>query len=181
MGWHTTDTGDCIQYTMPGVASLSSLSHLRIVARDVTRQCAQTITAHPRTVAATAVGIGGAIGLAMYLHRRGRLSPEEHERLRRNFLCSEGRLSDGAIVDTTEAGVSSMLVYQYRIAGVDYECSQDLSALPDQMVNIRVDLPVQVRYDPRNPGNSIVAAENWTGLQHGAVYTGVLSQQAEEV
>jgi hypothetical protein len=27
-----------------------------------------------------------------------------------------------------------------------------------------LDQPLQVRYDPRNPGNSVVVAESWSGL-----------------
>src|SRR5882757_5151060 len=46
--------------------------------------------------------------------------------------------------------------------------------------DLRIDLPVQVRYDARNPGNSIVAAEEWSGLQHGrAIATGISSHREE--
>ena len=31
--------------------------------------------------------------------------------------------------------------------------------------NIRTDLPIQVRYAPHNPANSIVVAETWSGLR----------------
>jgi len=58
-----------------------------------------------------------------------------------------------------------MLVYCYSIAGVSYECAQDVSLLPDYVRHVRIDLPVQVRFDPRNPGNSIVISEYWSGLR----------------
>jgi hypothetical protein len=59
----------------------------------------------------------------------------------------------------------SIIVYNYRIAGVTYECAQDVSALADRVHGIRTDLPIQVRYSPRNPANSIVVAESWSGLR----------------
>jgi hypothetical protein len=31
-----------------------------------------------------------------------------------------------------------------------------------------MDLPIQIRYDPHNPANSIVVAESWSGLRLGA-------------
>jgi hypothetical protein len=70
------------------------------------------------------------------------------------------------------APTPEFLVYSYRIAGVTYNCAQDISLLADRVPGLRVDSAmvgqtVQVRYDPHNPGNSILVAEGWTGLwQH---------------
>ncbi len=58
-----------------------------------------------------------------------------------------------------------IIVYNYRIAGVTYECAQDVTALAEYVHGIRTDLPIQVRYAPHNPGNSIVVAESWSGLR----------------
>ena len=58
-----------------------------------------------------------------------------------------------------------LIVYTYRIAGVSYECAQDVTSLADYVHGIRSDLPIQVRYEPHNPGNSIVVAEAWSGLR----------------
>jgi hypothetical protein len=58
-----------------------------------------------------------------------------------------------------------IIVYNYRIAGVTYECAQDVSMLAEYVHGIRADLPVQVRYAPQNPANSIVVAESWSGLR----------------
>ncbi len=53
-----------------------------------------------------------------------------------------------------------------------YESSQDVSALRD-LVNpaeLRLGFPCSVRYDIHRPENSIVVAENWSGLrEHGTV------------
>ncbi len=58
-----------------------------------------------------------------------------------------------------------IIVYNYRIAGVSYECAQDVTNLADHVHGIRTDLPIQVRYELHNPGNSIVVAESWSGLR----------------
>jgi hypothetical protein len=62
------------------------------------------------------------------------------------------------------AAEPEVLVYSYQFAGVTYNCAQDVSRLSDRVGGYRLDQPVQVRYDPRNPGNSIIVAEDWTGL-----------------
>jgi len=40
-----------------------------------------------------------------------------------------------------------------------------VTLLAEHVRDIRADLPVQVRYDPHNPANSIVVAESWNGLR----------------
>jgi hypothetical protein len=57
-----------------------------------------------------------------------------------------------------------VLVYSYSLAGLTYNCAQDVSSLPDRVLGYRIDQSVQVRYDPRNPGNSILLSETWSGL-----------------
>lgn len=76
-----------------------------------------------------------------------------------------GRLVDGRIVDTGEELPQFTVMYAYRVAGVEYVCGQDLTALQHIAESFRADLPVQVRYDAHNPFNSIVAAEEWSGLR----------------
>jgi hypothetical protein len=62
-----------------------------------------------------------------------------------------------------------MLLFNYRIGGVDYECSQDITdmgAILDP-AHVRAGFPCSVRYQPGNPQNSIVVAEEWSGLRAG--------------
>jgi hypothetical protein len=73
-------------------------------------------------------------------------------------------LSDAA---SQEDPVPSLLIYTYRVSGVSYECAQDVSLLTEHVRHVRVDLPIQVRYDPHNPSNSIVVSESWSGLRLG--------------
>jgi hypothetical protein len=128
----------------------------------------------PRLIGGVAAGIVALVGLVWLVLYLRRPSPEEIERRRREQLARTGRITDGVIVDartlTGEDSISptpEVLVYSYRLAGVTYNCAQDVSRLPEQVVGFRIDQPVQLRYDPRNPGNSILVSESWTGLwQH---------------
>ncbi|HEY0163125.1 MAG TPA: hypothetical protein VGB69_10635 [Edaphobacter sp.] len=128
----------------------------------------------PRNVAATVTAIVAVSGLVWYLFHRPRLSPEEIERARRDLLASNGRITDGSIIDAPfveeSYEVPRLIVYNYRIAGVTYEAAQDVSALEELVRDVRTDLPVQVRYEPHNPANSIVVAEGWSGLRLGAAH-----------
>jgi hypothetical protein len=110
-------------------------------------------------------------GLWLYVRSR-RPDAEEIERRRRERLASMGRIVDGRIVDARsldgEESISptpEVLFYSYRLAGVTYNCAQDVSRLPEQVRGWMLDQPVSVRYDVRNPGNSIVLAEAWSGLR----------------
>jgi hypothetical protein len=83
-----------------------------------------------------------------------------------------GRITDGSITETPfaqeEAHAPRVIVYNYRIGGVSYEAAQDVTALGEMVRDVRTDLPVQVRYEPHNPANSIVVAESWSGLRLSA-------------
>jgi hypothetical protein len=125
----------------------------------------------PRTLTEIVVALVLVICIAYFFTRAFRPSPEEVERRRRERLATTGRITDGVIVDArTLSGEDSVsptpevLVYSYRLAGVTYNCAQDVSRLPEQVRGFRIDQPVQVRYDQRNPGNSVLVSESWTGL-----------------
>jgi hypothetical protein len=125
----------------------------------------------PRNTAIAAGAVAAVVGVTWYLFRRRRPTPEEIERARRSLLATQGRITDGSISDapTTDAtsDAAKLIVYNYRIGGVAYEAAQDVSTLSDLVRDIRADLPVQVRYEPHNPANSIVVAEEWSGVRHG--------------
>ena len=63
----------------------------------------------------------------------------------------------------------TMLMYSYHIGGVDYECSQDITALLGivDAAQVRAGFPCSARYQPGNPQNSIVLAEDWSGMRAG--------------
>ena len=114
----------------------------------------------------------GATGL--WLALRGRPTAEELERRRRDFLVQSGRLVDGVLLDVHEVdGVDgrtlTFVLFNYRIGGVDYECSQDITNMTETVdaMSIQLGFPCSVRYQPGNPQNSIVVAERWSGLRIG--------------
>jgi hypothetical protein len=104
--------------------------------------------------------------------RSHRKTAEQLERERRYRLCQHGRICDGNVLDVQEmevkgAGTSQFIVYSYEIGGVSYEASQDITHLR-QFVDVnscKLGLATSVRYNPQNPGDSIVIAEEWKGLR----------------
>ena len=119
-----------------------------------------------------AAGAVAVVAGGLWWYARAHRTPnDELERRRREELAQSGRITDGVILDArslnNEESVSAtpeVLVYSYSVAGMTYNCAQDVSPLPTQVLGFRIDQPVQVRYDPRNPGNSIIVSETWTGL-----------------
>jgi hypothetical protein len=112
------------------------------------------------------VVVSAAIWWLVRNYLRGRPTPDEVERRRRGVLHREGKMGDGEIVDVETSSAS--IVYSYSVAGVTYTASQDMSALqswlpPDVMTMVG---PVSVKFDPRNPANSIVLCEEWSGLRN---------------
>ena len=113
-----------------------------------------------------------ALGLWLVFHKRP--TAEELERARRLFLAHSGRLVDGMLLDVCEVEAEdgrtlTMLLYSYRIGGVDYESSQDITDMRDVVdaLQVRAGFPCSARYQPGNPHNSIVVAEEWSGLRVG--------------
>jgi hypothetical protein len=114
----------------------------------------------------------GALAAAYYLLRPKPKVGQELERERRVWLDQVGRITDGTVIDVQEIPSedhrsATVLIYQYDVAGVSYECSQDVTYLRP-LINLhscRLGLPTSVRYDPQNPGNSLVISERWMGLR----------------
>jgi hypothetical protein len=132
---------------------------------------------HDTRVIGTIAGAVLCIGaVTAWLVLRRRPTAEELERERRAELVRSGRIMDGTILDISEFEGSidqehpreiHFILYKYEIGGVVYECSQEVTALRD-LVNpseLRLGFPCSVRYDIHRPENSIVVAENWSGLR----------------
>jgi len=125
-------------------------------------------------VGAGVAAVAGLGALGLWLALRKRPTREELEQRRRDFLVQSGRLVDGVLLEVCEVEAEdgrtlTMLLYNYRIGGVKYECSQDITTLTGVVDPRRLQLgfPCSVRYQPGNPQNSIVAAEHWSGLRAG--------------
>ncbi len=128
------------------------------------------------------VVVGGGLTLAAAAAAtilRGKPSAEEREERRRRHLATHGRIVDGSLIEAEPSELEPQaVIYRYRIAGVTYECSQDVSALSERVRNLRLDYPVQVRYNRANPADSIVVAEDWNGLWTN-LWTGATPQASQ--
>ncbi len=122
------------------------------------------------SVAAAALAVA-SVGVGWLLRGRRR-TPEERERQRRTWLTASGRITDGTVTDVQEIGADGhgavqVVIYAYDVSGVSYEASQDVTHLR-QFLDIhscRLGLPASIKYDPQNPGNSIVISEKWSGIR----------------
>jgi len=116
----------------------------------------------PYIVAGAAVVTVGTVAA-----RRRRKTPEQQEQQRRIQIHQHGRITDGTVLDTNESNAMQLVIYSYDVGGVSYEASQDVTNLR-HVVDLhacRIGLPASIKYDPQNPGNSIVVAEGWSGLR----------------
>ncbi len=63
-------------------------------------------------------------------------------------------------------GTRKLVLYSYSISGVTYETAQDITGLEERACLDRLvaGQPASVKYDPANPSNSILVADDWSGL-----------------
>ena len=92
-----------------------------------------------------------------FLDRFRKKIEDEASRIER--LSKTGRMTDGNIIDadSDNDGRITQVTYTYTLAGVQYESSQALNHLQQQRSNdYAPGKQIVVRYDPRQPANSIV-------------------------
>ena len=130
-----------------------------------------------RLVPIVAGGVAAlAAGAGVLLWRVRRKTPGQREQERRIRIAQLGRITDGTVIDVSElpvdrnshgSGALQLLIYQYDVAGVSYEAAQDVTHLRPfvDLHTCRIGVPASIKYDPQNPGNSIVIAESWSGLR----------------
>ena len=124
-------------------------------------------------------GAAAAGGVTWYLLRKPRPTAKSSNAPRRDHLASSGRITDGSITETpmvtadqwqhrrdTHHAAVDRLQLPHRRCGL--RGAQDVTTLAEHVHDVRTDLPIQVRYEPHNPANSIVVAENWSGLRLSA-------------
>lgn len=137
---------------------------------------------------ATAGVVGGAVVMASRLMKRTP-DPDELERARRSYVNKVGRIVDGQIVELIEVAAPPatdedtgrarskpgegpadtrrrLLGYTYAISGVSYETAQDITGLEERacLEKLAAGQSASVKYDPANPSNSILIADDWSGL-----------------
>jgi hypothetical protein len=92
-----------------------------------------------------------------FLDRFRKKKEDESSRIAR--LLKTGRIVEGIILDVTTdpGGRITHVFYTYNIAGVEYESSQELDAKQqDSHKQYWPGAKVDIRYDPRQPANSVV-------------------------
>jgi LPXTG-motif cell wall-anchored protein len=136
------------------------------------------------------VAVLALIGIIFWLRRKPE-DADEIERKRCAFLNRVGRIVEGQVLeivehsrDSREArpsgilekrrsttvasanGTRKLLYYTYSISGVTYETAQDVTGLEERLHLTRVATgqTASVKYDPSNPSNSILLADDWSGL-----------------
>jgi len=93
--------------------------------------------------------------------RNSRVTAAERERRRRESLAAHGKMGDAVLVEIRD----DLLFYTYAVRGVEYTASQDVSALAESApADYSSIASVTVKFDVRNPANSIVLSESWSGL-----------------
>ncbi len=119
--------------------------------------------------------------------------PEDEERRRRSQLNQVGRIVEGLVVELVESqapaeassdsdgasrrkglvpeaaaggSLRRLIRYSYSIAGVTYETAQDVTGLEERLCleRLAAGQPASVKYDPSNPSNSILVADDWSGI-----------------
>ncbi len=132
-----------------------------------------------------------AVGVFFWLRRKP-VDPSQVERERRAYLNRVGRIVEGQVLEVVEHGsdaparadgkapgivaksragadtqaLQRLLYYTYAISGVTYETAQDITGLEERLHLTRVAAgqTASVKYDPSNPSNSILLADDWSGL-----------------
>ena len=124
-----------------------------------------------------ALGATAAIVGYALLSRKPKRSSELMEYEHRTELTRGGRIIDGTVIDVHELEETGtqrqmiLLIYTYDVAGVSYEASQDVTHLRQfiDLYSCRLGLHASVKYDPHNPGDSIVISETWSGLRKSPI------------
>ena len=136
--------------------------------------------------------IGGAIAaisLIAYAFIRPEVDVEQAERKRRLHLNQIGRIAEGQIVElmenkaeprlpkkglfgarphpAAESRPRHLVSYSYAISGVTYQTAQDITGLESQVRFERLvaGQPASVKYDASNPSDSILVADDWSGIR----------------
>jgi hypothetical protein len=140
-------------------------------------------------ILAMAVAAVAAIAMIGYAFFRPAENPEAIERKRRLHLNQIGRITEGQVVELAEHAPEPvterkalfgskalpladqqrrhLVSYSYAISGVTYHTAQDITGLEGQIRFERLvaGQPASVKYDPANPTDSILVADDWSGLR----------------
>ena len=136
------------------------------------------------------IAVVAIVAVVFWLRRKPQDSGDI-ERERRAFLNRVGRIVEGQILEVAEDmprdstssvtkpsglfqkraapspnGTQKLIHYTYSISGVTYETAQDVTGLDIRahLSRVAAGQTASVKYDPSNPSNSILLADDWSGL-----------------
>ena len=125
--------------------------------------------------AAFAAAVVLAIAAVVFLTGKWRREndPDEKERLRRLEVNRNGRITSGEVVDIVDQelapnGASRRLLhYRYSVGAVDFAACQDVTLIPERVGDDPRGIvgAVAVKYHNKNPYNSIIVCEEWSGFR----------------
>jgi hypothetical protein len=165
-----------------------SVSHSTVVESRGVRSL-KTLLADWKLVLAMGAAVVAAVAMFAYAFSRPAEHPQEIERKRRLHLNQIGRIVEGQVVELVEhppeppaankgvfasrarpladTGPRQLVSYSYAISGVTYHTAQDITGLEGQIRFERLvtGQPASVKYDPANPSDSILVADDWSGLR----------------
>jgi len=90
------------------------------------------------------------------LFRRKQTDTDDARRAR---LLQQGRIADAVVIDlgASDTDDPNVIYFAYEVSGVDYQSSEVLSQEQRQRpLDYTPGASITVRYDPRQPGNSVV-------------------------
>ena len=137
------------------------------------------------------IAVLAIVALIFWLRRKPQ-DESDVERERRAYLNRVGRIVEGQILEIVDHapgdplppavkpaglfqprqsaapsnGIQKLLHYTYSISGVTYETAQDITGLDlrAHLSRLAAGQTASVKYDPSNPSNSILLADDWSGL-----------------
>lgn len=105
--------------------------------------------------------------------------PDEKERLRRLEVNRNGRITSGEVVDIVDEELAPngarrrFLHYRYSVGAVDFAACQDVTLIAGRIGDDPKGIvgAVAVKYHNKNPYNSIIVSEEWSGFRQAAKQT----------
>lgn len=147
-----------------------------------------TVSSDLKLILAMGAAAVAAVVMIAYAFFRPAEDPLETERKRRLHLNQIGRIAEGQVVELVAhppepdrnkglfssrarplatANPRQLVSYSYAISGVTYHTAQDITGLESQVrfEKLVAGQPASIKYDPSDPTDSILVADDWSGLR----------------
>lgn len=151
----------------PAALERERRAYLNRVGRIVEGHVVEVVDAKSNPASARAAEAGAALRPTMALE--GVLAPAENVSLESRAQKHAAMVANrhgGPSASVSANGMPRLLFYSYSISGVTYETAQDITGLEEQLHldGVAAGQTASVKYDPSNPSNSILLADDWSGL-----------------